>query len=96
MATFLHDCLECGKEYEAKRSTSKFCGAKCRKRHSRKHDNDVNVGVECSVAESSLKKILDAAGQDLYHYGEYIGRLRSIMAEIDERLEKIIDENLHE
>ena len=24
------DCLQCGKEYEAKRSSSKFCGATCR------------------------------------------------------------------
>ena len=24
------DCLQCGKEYEAKRSSSKFCSPKCR------------------------------------------------------------------
>jgi len=57
------DCLQCGKEYEAKRSSSKFCGATCRSlfRYHKVSVQKKEVSVQDSVTseqpETKEKKI---------------------------------------
>jgi hypothetical protein len=52
------DCLQCGKQYEAKRLSSKFCGATCRSLF-RYHkvsvqEKEISVQKEVSVQDESL------------------------------------------
>lgn len=69
--SFHTDCLECGKEFEAKRSTAKFCSAKCRQRHNRKHRNQVNVVHEAMTIIDAVERLKKRSIKELYD--EHIG-----------------------
>lgn len=41
----MNECIVCGTRYEAKRATSRYCGAKCRKLAFRSKDSKLSVPV---------------------------------------------------
>lgn len=54
---YVTSCTECGKDYTAKRSTSKYCSAKCRNRAHRRYSSDVNHQIEISKIRESLQHL---------------------------------------
>lgn len=40
--SFINVCQHCGRQFEAERSSSKFCDARCRVQHHRQRDKAVN------------------------------------------------------
>lgn len=61
----MRKCLECGKEYEAKRSTSKYCSGKCRKLAFQSNDRvSVPIVKEVSVLDKPKCKY---CGTELDH-----------------------------
>jgi hypothetical protein len=50
----MNKCLKCGKEYEAQRSTSKFCSNKCRSAFNRKNPTNGVTRVQMQVLYNSI------------------------------------------
>lgn len=56
----MNNCLQCKKEYEAKRGTSKFCSTNCRVKYNRKNGNKKSVGkVELEVLYNKILDLVD-------------------------------------
>jgi hypothetical protein len=55
------DCVECGKTFEARRKTAKYCSPKCRQRFNRRQPQGLGVGVhlgrELSVVRGALDRL---------------------------------------
>lgn len=64
MPRFFTDCLECGRAFQAQRKTAKFCSARCRQRHNRRHAN-TNIGVEASTIRNALARIRSLDDEDI-------------------------------
>lgn len=66
MATFQRPCEHCGTEFEARRSTAKFCKASCRVAHRRKSSGSPAPAAEPTKPRSSVAarviSDLEAAG----------------------------------
>ncbi len=65
----MNECVECGKEYEAKRATSKYCSPKCRKLA---FQADAKVSVPDEKQVSVPRTIIDACGNE--HPIDFEGR----------------------
>jgi len=74
-------CGSCGEPYEAKRSDSRFCGDRCKKRAQRGHTAPVAVPIAMPVLSSdkavaSVQRELEAAGRT----DTYLGALALVLA----------------
>lgn len=81
------DCSECGKSYTAKRSTSKYCSAKCRQRANRKHTNNVNVGAEGTTIMQAVNRLLDVPASELYHSALDLQWMFAAVDQLKEKME---------
>jgi len=91
MASYQTNCIQCGKMYEAKRKTSKFCGDKCRQLHHRKHPNDFNVAVELTKALDALRHLELLPADDLMKHAWLLEKVRNSQQYLDKRLNDHVD-----
>lgn len=86
MTAYQTNCVQCGKMYEAKRKTSKFCGDRCRQLHHRKHTNDINVDVELTKALAALRHLELLPADSLMSYAWLLEKVRDSVGHIDKKI----------
>lgn len=59
----MNKCLQCEREYKAKRPTSKFCSDNCRVKYHRDHKEEKKDGIGKVELEVLYNKILDLVGK---------------------------------
>ena len=70
-------CLQCDKEYEAKKDTSKYCSTSCRVMFSRKNKGNKKVEAEKSFllqANVALNSLLEMVGKINYGANPVLGQ----------------------
>lgn len=56
-------CEECGKQFEARRSTARFCSSRCRVRHHRAKEPIMPAARPAPLPDSSFEDVAEAVGQ---------------------------------
>lgn len=88
---FITHCKQCGKSYEAQRSSRKFCSDACRLKHNRAHKSGVHIDVEIQKIRASLYLLENLSDDELASYSFEFESLFSQLDKMRERRKDIFD-----
>jgi len=83
------NCVTCGKQFTAKRSTARYCSNKCKQANKNKRFGRVRPEVEISIMLDALNNLNKCDDRELLRCGTEISQALSKLDKLRERFEKI-------